>query len=327
MGLQAEIVKEYLTKFPNSTDHSLAKKIYNENREVFTTSDAVRSSIRYLKGKIGVSNRKNLADKTFLEKENKSLTWYLPESHSEEANVWKLPKSIKKVLLLSDLHFPYHNVQAIEAAINNGVEEGCDAVFINGDMLDFYQLSFHEKDPRKTSIKTELEQGRQFFQYLNYKFPNKKIYFIPGNHEYRMERYLRIKAPELLDVEEFKLDVLLRVREFNVEYIPYGSKVYFGKLLVEHGDKMRGSGGVNPARTLSLKIKRHAICGHFHRTTECISKVYDGHSIATYSTGCLCELEPKYMPINEHNHGFAIVKVNGDDFVVKNKKIIDGKVY
>lgn len=323
----SDIVKEELKKFPNTPKLSLAKKIYKENPKLFLSVEAVRSLIRNYTGANGKYHAETHKKTIVRHDKKESTTWYLPEEKTKESNVFKMPKSIKKVLLLSDIHFPYHNNTALKAALKDGLDEQVDAIFLNGDILDFYQLSFHEKDQRKTSIPEELEMCREFFKELNNKFKDVKIYYIPGNHENRLERYLRIKAPELLDVEEFRLDVLLRCREFNVEYIPYGSKVYFGKLLVEHGDKMKGSGGVNPARTLALKFKRHAICGHFHRTTECLSKVYDDNSFATYSTGCLCELEPSYLPVNEHNHGFAIVKLNGNDFVVKNKKIVNGKVF
>lgn len=98
--------------------------------------------------------------------------------------------------------------------------------------------------------------------------------------------------------------------------------------MVEHGDKLRGTGGVNPARTLGLKLKRHALCGHFHRTSEAMSKIYDGEHVVTFSVGCLTDLEPDFMPVNEHNLGFAIVEMlQGGDFIVHNKKISGGKVY
>jgi len=169
--------------------------------------------------------------------------------------------------------------------------------------------------------------GRLFFQTLRKNFPKANIYYIPGNHEARMERYLRVKAPELLDIAEFRIDVLLKVAEYGIEYIPHGTKCYFGKLLVEHGDKMKGSGGVNPARTLYMRLKRHAICNHFHRTTEATEKVYDGDVYVTYSVGCLCELEPRYMEVNNHNHGFAEVNMTGENFRVKNLKIVNNQVF
>lgn len=258
---------------------------------------------------------------------NDTNPFKLPESRSTKREVFKLPASVKKVLLLSDIHFPYQDNDAITAALEYGKKEKVDCIFLNGDILDFYQLSFHEKDPRKTSIPDELEMCRNFFKILRASFPTALIYYIPGNHEIRMERYLKVKAPELLDLEEFRLDVLLRVREQNINFLTHGTKVYFGKLLVEHGDKMRGTGGVNPARTLFLRLKRHAVCGHFHRTSENTAKVYDGESVVTYSTGCLCELEPGYLEVNEHNHGFGIVEMQGDHFTLSNKKIIKGKVY
>jgi hypothetical protein len=278
-----------LKRFPKTPSLTLAKKAYKEEPKLFENIEAARSIIRMYRGTIGGENRNKIVNNEFYAKPKANTNPFsLPKSYSEERIRWHLPKSIKKVLLISDLHIPYHDINAITTAIKEGQNEKVDAVFINGDLLDFYQLSFHEKDPRKRSIGDELADGREFFKALRGAFPKANIYFIPANHEIRLERYLKVKAPELLDVEEFRLDVLLRVAEYGVEYIPYGSKCYFGKLLVEHGDKIKGAGGVNPARTLYLRLKRHAICGHFHRSTESTEKVYDGEVYVTYSTGALC---------------------------------------
>lgn len=326
--LRGEYLKSLLKRFPDTPDLTLAKKAYKEEPALFLNLEGARAAIRYLRGHIGKNKLEKLKDKTFLkDKTHNTNPFNIPESHKGAKAVWKLPKSIKKVLVLSDLHFPYQDVGAINTALSYGEKEGIDCIFINGDMLDFYQVSFHERDPRKMNIKGELEMGREFFKSLKDYFPKIKKYYIPGNHEYRLERYLKVKAPELLDCEEFRLDSLLRVREYDIDYVEYGTKCYFGKLLVEHGDKMKGSGGVNPARTLFLKLKRHAICGHFHRTTENTAKIYDGDVIVTYSTGCLCELEPSYLEVNEHNLGFCIVEMDGDNFTVLNKKIVNNKVY
>lgn len=327
-SIAGEYIKMLLKRFPNAKKLTLAKKAYKEHPKLFTGVEHARGVISYHSGSMGESNRKRLKDKTLVKPLTYDTNPYgLPESQTVHKPKWKLPSSIKKVLLLSDLHIPYQDNGAITTALNYGKKEKIDAIFINGDLIDVYMLSFHEKDPRKRSIADELEDCRTFFKGLRKAFNGIPIYYIPGNHEVRLERYLRVKAPELLDVEEFKLDVLLRVGEHKIEYIPYSTKCYFGKLLVEHGDKMKGSGGVNPARTLYLRLKRHAICGHFHRTTEATEKVYDGDVYVTYSTGCLCELEPGYMEVNNHNHGFAIIEMDGEMFTVQNKKIVNGKVY
>lgn len=328
VGISAKFCRELCKKFPDTPTLTLAKKAFKEAPNLFTSIETARSAIKRIRGLNGERNFKHIKDKSlYQEKKFNYNPFDLPESKTEKRDTWNLPASINKVLLLSDIHFPYQDNEALTTALKYGKEQNVDAIFLNGDILDFYQLSFHEKDPRITSIADELEIGRTFFKTLRKNFPKSNIYYITGNHENRMERYLRVKAPELLDVAEFRIDVLLRVAEYGIEYIEHGTKCFFGKLLVEHGDKMKGSGGVNPARTLYLKMKRHAICGHFHRTTEATEKVYDGDVHVTYSTGCLCELEPRYMEVNNHNHGFAIVEMNGEKFKVRNLKIVNGVVY
>lgn len=321
-----KIVIEYLKRFPTLPSHTLAKKIYLENIELFKNTEQARERIRYYRGKSGNAKLKNLASKEFVNIKIKPIS--LPESHTKHVEVWKLPKANKKVLVLSDIHIPYHDVEAIKLALNEGKQQGIDTIYLNGDILDFFMLSFHEKNPKnRPGLKQELEMAREFFAYLRQEFPNATIYLKPGNHEYRLERYLYLKAPELLDCEEFKLEVLLQLTDFRIIFISKRIKTYFGHLLVEHGDRMKGNGGVNPARSLYMRYKRHVLAGHFHRKSEHVEKIYDGSLVTTFSVACLCELEPEYFEVNNHAHGFAIVEMNGDNFKVRNYLIENGKLY
>jgi hypothetical protein len=125
-------------------------------------------------------------------------------------------------------------------------------------------------------------------------------------------------------MDEFRLDVLLRVAEYGVQYIPFRSKVVFGDFLIEHGDKIPGAGGVVPARTALMRLKTNCIINHFHKTSSSSQRVYgpeDSTTIRGYSLGCLCELTPEYLEINEWTHGFAILKRNGNLVQVSNYKI------
>ena len=327
--IKRNIVEEYCAKYPVIGDRPLSRKIYEENKRQFESVEKIYARVRQYRGHQGKKLRKTLKNKTYfkpLQTENKYKT--LPRTYTEYPDVWKLPSGIKKVLVLSDIHLPYHDVNALETAIQYGKEQNVDAVYLNGDILDFYQISQHQKDARKRpSMKEELEIAREFFDYLRQEFPTQTIYFKPGNHEHRLERYLILKAPELLDCEEFQLKILLRLEEYKIIFINRRTKTYFGKLLVEHGDRMKGSGGVNPARTLFMKYKRHALCGHFHRKSEHSEKIYDDKIISTFSVACLCELEPEYFEVNNHVHGFAIVEMTGESFKVRNHLIEDGKLY
>jgi len=222
--------KEYCQRFPNTPTMTLAKKLYKENSLLYTNLESARGLIKYYRGLSGAEMRKDTRDKTLLKTAAyKYNPFELPESESVKAKVFKLPTGIKKVLLISDLHIPYQDNKAIAAAMQDGIDEEVDCVFINGDAADFYQLSFHEKDPRKTSIPNEIQAAKMFFASLRKAFPKATIYYIPANHEHRLERYLRVKAPELLDMEEFRLDILFNCRGYDIIYLDYGTKVYFGK--------------------------------------------------------------------------------------------------
>jgi hypothetical protein len=160
-------------------------------------------------------------------------------------------------------------------------------------------------------------------------FPNAKIYFKLGNHDERLERYLKVKAPELLNLDCLSLGQLLDVNRFKVEIVPDRRIATVGYLYIVHAHEFgKGSGGVNPARWLYLKGKEMSMCAHFHRTSEHTEKSMADNVISCCSVACLCDLRPEYLPINNWNHGFArINRLDGKRFQVFNKKIIDGKVY
>ena len=249
------IILDYLEKFPNAPSRTIAKKIYNENSAFFTDIENVYFRVRYYRGQSGSTNRDKLKNTKF-QKELKVKVMIqklqLPESHTKVRNSFTFPTGCKKLGVFGDVHIPYHDNTALEVMFKKFEEEKVDSIFINGDLLDFYQLSFHEKDPREVHFKGEIEAGKEFLAYIRARFPDIPIYYITGNHENRFERYLRIKASELLDIDECRLDVILHVAEYRIEYLPFRRKVVFGDYTLEHGDKIPGAGGVVPARTLLM---------------------------------------------------------------------------
>jgi predicted phosphodiesterase len=255
--------------------------------------------------------------------------FFLPESDEVEWEPYVIPPSVTRLLILSDVHIPYHNVEAVTLALQYGKDKNVNGIMLNGDILDFYGLSTFEKDPRKRRFSDELEMGRQFLRVLRKEFEGVPIYYKLGNHCERYERYLRIKAPELLDVSEFRLDVLLKFGELGVELIDDKRIVKFGKLNIMHGHEFGKSvfSPVNPARGLYMRGKENCIAGHNHQTSSHVEPSMNGHVVNTWSTGCLCELHPAYMPINKWNLGFAYVeREEGEGFTVHNHTIINGRV-
>lgn len=325
---KGEIVKAALKQFPTASTRALARIIYDDNKELFTLEKA-RDLIMYYRGAKGKRLNKSLADKSFVRKKtNDDPFEFIPKSYAMRRDTWHLPTSIKNVAVWGDLHIPYHESDAVKAAIKLAKDDKVDAIFLNGDVMDFFGLSFHEKNPKnRPRISEELESARQFLKGLRKHFPNIPIYWIDGNHEHRLERYLAVKAPELLDTSEFQIATLLRMAEYGITYLGFRTKCYFGKLLVEHGDRLKGTGGVNPARTARLKYKRSVLVNHFHKLSVDSGKQYDGDVMTCWSNGCLCELEPEYMEVNEHVHGVCHVQMDGDNYRVRQYQIINGNVF
>jgi len=330
-----KLVEETMAQFPNLPTLTLARKLFNNYPEVYTTMDAARSSVRYYRGTMGNDNRlkKGIRERpepaSFANAMGIPNPFHLPDSDELEWEPYVIPPSVTRLLVLSDIHIPYHNIEAVTLAMQYGKEQDVNGIMLNGDILDFYGLSSFEKDPRKRRFSDELEMGRQFLRVLRKEFNGLPIYYKLGNHEERFERYLRIKAPELLDVAEFRMDVLLRFGELGVELIDDMRIVHFGRLNIMHGHEFGRSvfSPVNPARGAYMRAKESCIIGHHHQTSSHAEPTMNGKVVNTWSIGCLCELHPTYMPINKWNRGFAYVEREADgDFTVHNHTIINGKI-
>lgn len=251
----------------------------------------------------------------------------LPQSFAEERKPFVIPSNYKKMGIISDQHIPYHSIKNNELTIDHLIKEKIDCLLINGDLIDCYQLSHFVKDPRKRSVADELEATRKYLNVLK-KEIGVKIFLKEGNHEERYSKYLMVKAPELLSVREFRMDILLRLGEKMIEWIGDKRKIMAGGLSIIHGHELNMKGvTVNPARTLFLKAKVSALCSHLHLPSQHSGKRMDDHVIGCWSTGHLGDESPLFAPYNEWMPGFAIVDINGKEFEVSNYKIVKNKVY
>jgi predicted phosphodiesterase len=327
--LSGEIVKGYLKRFPDTPSLTLAKKIYKENGKVFSNVQAARNSIAYYRGQRGDINRKKVSDKTFFKEAGSLNPFNLPESFANDFSPYIISQS--NTLIISDLHFPYQDNKAIELALNYGIEKKVNCILINGDLLDFATISRHEKDWRARTVFQEFEAARSFLFTLRKVFPKAKIVFKLGNHDERWEKWLYVKAPELFDDPEYRLEVRLKLGELKIETVSDKRPIRIGKLTVLHGHELAGggAGGVNPARATFLKTMDSTLVSHYHKTSSHVETSMTGSVISVDSIGCLCGLNPLYLPINKHNLGFAHVEldIKTGEYQLHNKKIVKGRVY
>lgn len=241
-----------------------------------------------------------------------------------------------RIGVISDAHWPFHDLRqdgdgnfygAYLTAIEWLREQKIETLILNGDMLDCFNLSSHEKIERNRSWKWELDVSRAMIKHLREFFGDKvRIVYREGNHEERFKRYIAGKAKELEG--SIWLEELLGLREHGIEWVQDRDKIVAGKLWIDHGHEWFGGGGVNPARNYRMKAVDNVLVGHVHKTsTDLFRKPLDGSFIAGWSVGCLCDLNPRYAPRNNWNHGVALVELEADgNFTVHNKVILQGKV-
>jgi predicted phosphodiesterase len=303
--------------------------MYKEHNLTFKDVEDARYRLRYIEGKVGKEKLDKLPNKEFIKEEARPLNPYnLPESDEDKYEPFTIT-GYKKVGILSDVHLPYHNLTALTTAITYLKKEKVDALLLNGDTLDCHQLSRFIRDPKKRDFKYELDTLKAFMNVID-KELKCKVFFKVGNHEARYQHFLMQKAGELVGIEEFEFENIIKARANGIEIIASNRYMKLNELNGLHGHEYIGgiSAPVNVARGLYMRGKVSAFQGHNHSTSEHSETDMNGKITTTWSIGCLSELHPAYMPLNKWNWGCAMVELdaNGKDYQFHNKRIFNGKI-
>lgn len=328
---QSEKARELIAKYPDAPSNTLARRLYDENRELFSDLDAARNSVRYVRGNTGAKHR-NMPGATHKRPPGKA--GWVPECPPSIAEPWApyVLEKCKRLLSLSDIHVPFHDTKALTTALEFARNElNPDTVLFNGDAADYYSISRHNKDPTRVGgLKAELELLREVLDWIMAAFPKAKFVYKLGNHEERLDHFVWNKAPELLDVASCRMWEVKQLAGLKMEWVADKRPVMCGRLPILHGHEFaKGfSAPVNPARGAFLKTLHTVLIGHLHRSSTHPEPDMFGSETTAWSQGCLCQLHPEYMPINKWTSGFAFVNVRADgDFDLHNYKIAkNGKV-
>jgi len=316
---KGKIVRETVERFPDKPSLTLAKYLVHEYGELFDQKvENARSLVRTYRGTHGEKNRRKYKNLIVPRIER------IPPSLSPVRSPFILPPGTW--LLMQDLHVPFHSPKAIEAAVNYGIKQKITGV-IMFEMQDCAALSFWPTARR--DFNKEIEMAIDFNDWLRKAVGNKvQIIEAPGNHGDRLEKYLIDHALELVKTPVCDMEVMLDLENRGIEYLQQKQIIQAGYLYILHGHEVRlSAGNVNPARSLYLKTKAIAVCGHLHRTSEHAEVGLDKKLVTCWSVGCLCGLEPDYAPINNWNWGFGILHLEKSGmFEFENKRILpDGK--
>lgn len=304
-----QLASEIVERMPESPSRMLGRRLYQENKLLFPTENAAYLAVRTARGATGKATRKYATNKREAPKEP-----WAPQCPPSRAKSWDTfgVTGPCRVLILSDVHIPYHDHRALLSAVNYAKSEfDPDVLLLNGDFADFFSISRWEKDPRDRDLAGELDSVKKGLSWLRGKFPRARPIYKIGNHEERWDKYLWNKAPELLGVSNVTYDKILGLDEMGYELVADQRIIMVGQLPVYHGHEIPGlSSPVNAARGVYLKTAHSGLIGHLHRSSTNHETDVFHNRMVCWSTGCLCDLRPEYARINRWNHGFAVVDVD-----------------
>ena len=234
----------------------------------------------------------------------------------------------KLFAIAGDLQYPFLDMKAWKVFLEVVKSEQPDGVILNGDILDFYQISNYPKDPkRSTTIDKDLEGVKKYIldplQFIN------ERWWMDGNHDQRLERYLIKNAPALKWLPKQKaitIPNLLNLHEEGWVYKPYGDYYQLGKLWVLHGFMVRQHSGLT-ARAHFDRLGTSVIINHTHRLGTYYSTNARGPHISV-ENGCLCLLKPDWMQYPNWQQGFSLVHFNTSSgfFNIQQLPILQRKV-
>lgn len=99
--------------------------------------------------------------------------------------------------VISDLHIPFHNKEAIVMAVEWLIRRGAKILYVGGDILDCYSLSRFNQY-KSIPIQQEFQEARKILDYLSRSFVTVRL--LEGNHEARVMKYLSSRLdPSMLN--------------------------------------------------------------------------------------------------------------------------------
>ncbi len=210
---------------------------------------------------------------------------------------------IKRAIILPDVHID-EKVSPIYKIVKKLIKDiKIDEIILLGDFADIASLSAWDYDKKRpmegrrykkemTTLNNELDFLQKY---------SKKITYLEGNHEFRIERYLD-KNPEMEGLIELKEQLSLDKR--RIKFIKFNKLYKLGKCRFTHGMYTGKYHATKHLQALGCSI----VYGHGHRAQSDMMCMKMQDPIMAYGLGCLCDKQPDYLKNRPSNwiNQFAI---------------------
>lgn len=210
-----------------------------------------------------------------------------------------------RVLLISDLHIPYHHKDALDFLRDLKVEYKPTRVICLGDELDKHALSYHDSDPDLKSAGDELRAALPVVQQLYKLFP--KMDLVESNHGSLVWRKAKTHGIPRSYIKSYN-DVLEVGEGWKWHYDMTINVPNSGPIYIHHG---KSSDAVKTSQIMGMSH----VCGHYH---ESFSVKYWANPLGLYfavNGGCL---------IDDDSYAFAYNNTNLKRPIIGTPLIIEG---
>ena len=213
-------------------------------------------------------------------------------------------KDAVRTFVIPDLHCPFHDPAAVELLIKIIRYKKPERIVFLGDAVTFDAVSSYLQNPDDDdNINHDLNTWHDIAKKIQLASPNAERYFVSGNHEDRLRRYIWKNAPKISSL--VSLENVMQFNRFGIKFC--GEKVFLDNFLFTHGSL------VSPYSSYTAKREHdkhgcQGFSGHTHRLGMSPRRLERGDE-TWYECGCLCDLDPKYAIFPNWKLGWAVFTV------------------
>lgn len=247
-------------------------------------------------GTLGITTREDLRreiNEIKLEGTNQQLIEGYFSEYKKEINGGRREsprQATRKVISISDIHFPYQNKKMLRAWLELLDDEQPDVIVLNGDILDFYDLSSFDKNPlRVNRLQEEIDECVKFLTAIRRVCKTAEIYFIEGNHEDRLRRFLW-KNPSISSLKALTLESLLKLDQLKIRLVEHYT---INGFKYKHGGVVRSHSSYSAKAEFEKELSSGE-SGHTHRVGS-YCKTTEKGTFGWWESGCACDLRPEYI--------------------------------
>lgn len=187
------------------------------------------------------------------------------------APLWPTNVDSQTVVLCSDHQVPYHDKTLHKLFCQTLADNPPDILVVLGDLIDLPSISrFADNPDQITTVEENLSATYNVLaDYRANAGSAAQIFYLPGNHEERLSKYIIKNAPALWGT--LTLPSLLKLEKLEIQWVsnsfgdwPHAQLQLTKSLTATHGWIVRKNSGASALTTLE-HLARSVIMGHTHR--------------------------------------------------------------